>query len=160
VKSWINAGKTGLIYRLVMANMDKEISLFSAVCAECGAQFEVPCLGDMSYGENLFCSENGKIYAYANAFNANSRLIEVLLPEPINSELFQSALAELADKVLGQSLTSKRHCPNCRSTKVSVFTGKKTGVTWVKPVTYERLLALGKHELVELVSNFSSHGSP
>jgi len=46
-----------------MAKMDKEISLFSAGCAECGTQFEVPCLGDMSYGEYLFCSENGKTYA-------------------------------------------------------------------------------------------------
>ena len=138
-----------------MADMEKEVATFTAKCSECGAEFDVPCLSDMSsYGEYLFCSENGKVYAYANAFDASARLIEVLLPEPFDSELFQRALAELADSILGQKLTYKRHCPNCTSTDVVVYSSKKSGTTWIKPVTYNGLLALKKSELVELVSKF------
>ena len=137
--------------------MDKEIATFKAKCSECGEEFDHPSLGDMAYGEFIFCAENGKIYAYCSSFEATARLIEVLLPENYDAELFQSALAGLADPIFGQHLTNKIHCPKCCSVNLEYWHGEKTGSMWVKPATYDRLLSLNRNEIIAKVKMFAEN---
>lgn len=137
--------------------MDKEISTFEAKCADCQKVFDHPSLGDMAYGEFIFCSENGKVYAYCNAFEAAPKLIEVLLPENLVGELFQPALSALADPIFGQQLTNSIHCPNCGSVNLEYWHGDKTGTMMVKTVTYNHLLSLDRNELKEQVIQFAAN---
>ena len=50
--------------------MTKSISTFMAKCGSCGAEFEHPSLGDFSYGEIIFYTEDGKNQVNANAFDS------------------------------------------------------------------------------------------
>lgn len=51
-------------------------------------EFEHPSFGDMSYGLFLFCSEEGRDYAYCDAFDASSKLIRALLPEDADAGMY------------------------------------------------------------------------
>jgi len=133
---------------------DIEIATFEAKCASCGEKFDHPSFGDFAYGEFLFCSENGRIYAYGDGFNACAKLIEVLLPENCGADMYQTALAELADPIFGQRFTCRIHCPKCQSIKLEYWHGKKTGSMWVKPITYKNLLSLGRNKLIQKISEF------
>lgn len=132
------------------------ISTFEAKCSSCGNVFSEPLLPEMSYGEFIFCSENGGIYAHVNAFEPSVRLIEVLLPENFSPDLFRFVLAFLADKVFGKALTPDRHCPKCSSSDFEYFGGQKTGKITFKRVTYQDLLALSREEIIEKVKETAS----
>ena len=135
---------------------DIEIVTLEAKCGSCGEIFDYPTLSDFAYGEFIFCSENGRVHAYCEVSNPAAKLIQVLLPEDCGAELYQSALAELADPILGQNLRTEMRCPKCTSPKLEYWGGKKTGSMWVKPTTYKSLLSLPRNELVQKVSNFAS----
>jgi len=137
-----------------MQYMDKEISTYQSKCAECSEVFDHPSLGDMVYGKFIFCSENGKVFAYCNAFEVSAKLIDVLLLKNRDAELFQSALAGLADPIFGQQLTNKLHCPKCHSTNLEYWHGEKSGSMSVTPATYNCLLSLSRDELKLKVSQF------
>jgi DNA-directed RNA polymerase subunit RPC12/RpoP len=134
---------------------DIEIVTLEAKCGSCGKIFDYPTLSDFAYGQFIFCGENGRVHAYCEVFNPATKLLEVLLPENCGAELYQSALAELADPILGQKLKTKMRCPNCTSLKLEYWGGKKTGSMWVKPTTYNNLLSLSRNELIQKVSNFA-----
>jgi len=136
---------------------EKEIATFEAKCGNCNEVFDYPSFGDhLGYGNFLLCSENGRFQVYTDAFNANSKLIEVLLPEKVDAGVFQAALAEFADPVFGQKLFQNIRCPTCQSQKMENFGNKKTGSMWIKPATYKNLLALKRNELIEKVSKFAA----
>ncbi len=139
---------------------DKEITTFEAECAACGEVFDHPLLGDMAYGEFVFCSTDGLSYAYCSAFKTSARLIGVLLPVDQSPEILQAALAALADPMFGHQLTNQIICPKCHSSSLKSWGGRETGSMWVKPVSYSRLLELDRTGLRERVADFVEKWNP
>lgn len=137
-----------------MQDHGKKLPTFKAKCADCGEIFDHPSLSDMAYGEFLFCSENGKEYAYSSAFEPCAKLIEVLLPDSCDADLFQAALAKLSDPILGQQLTTQIHCPKCCSINLEYWHGEQTGSIWVQGTTYNRLLSLNREDIIACVREF------
>jgi len=138
-----------------MQDLGKKIPTFRAKCANCGELFDHPSLSDMAYGEFVFCSENGKIYAYSSAFEPSAKLIEVLLPDNCGADLFQAALAGLSDPILGQQLTTKIHCPKCCSINLEFWHGEQSGSIWVQGTNYNQLLSLNRKDIIARVREFA-----
>ena len=145
---------TGMARCALKAPEAKEFATFQAKCAECSKVFDHPCLSDYAYGEFIFCGEDGKTFAYCNSFDPTSRLIDALLPDEFTDEMLQAALANLADRIGIQKLTNKIYCPGCHATNLEYFHGTKTGVMWVKQVTYHDLLSLNRENLKAKISQF------
>jgi len=134
---------------------EKNVSVFKARCGSCFHDFEMPQLSAMqSYGEYIFSSEDGKVYAYAHAFSASSKLIQVILPKDIGAENFQVALAGLADRILGRSMTNRKHCPSCHSTSTSAL-DTKVGEWSIPEVQYSGLISMDRDDVIEHVLNFA-----
>jgi len=140
--------------------MENEIATFESTCSHCGKVYPTPQLPDMSYGEFIFCSSDGSVYAHCDALSASAKLIEVLLPADSSADLFQSALAQLADPILGRTLTPEVHCPHCGSAERESWGGKKIGAMWVKPTTYDGLIALKRDELIRKVNELVENRNP
>src|SRR5438067_778091 len=135
---------------------DIEIVALEAKCGSCGKLFDYPTLSDFAYGEFIFCGENGRVHAYCAISNPATKLLQVLLPEKCSAEMYQSALAEFADPILGQKLKTEMRCPKCISVKLEIWGGKKSGIMWVKPTTYNSILYLSREELIQKISNIAS----
>jgi Zn finger protein HypA/HybF involved in hydrogenase expression len=132
--------------------MDKlKITSFEVICASCNHVFASPILSDFSYGQYIFCSEDGMHYAHANAFEASAKLIYVLLPEDCGAELFWFALASLADKIHGKKLYVDTRCPRCGSANVKRNLGKEIDQISVSKVTYGDFVALPREDIIKQV---------
>jgi hypothetical protein len=134
--------------------MEIEVATFESKCGQCGKTYPTPQLADMAYGEFIFCSADGRVYAHCDAFSASAKLIEVLLPENYSPELFRRALAELADPILGRRLTPNVHCYHCGSIERESWGGKKIGMMWVKATTYDDLIRMERNDLIERIAEF------
>lgn len=138
-----------------MKQDDIEVDTLEARCGHCGEKFDHPDFGELAYGSFIFCGENGRVHAYCHTTDAVARLVEVLLPENCGAEIYQSALAELADPMLGQKLQTAIRCPKCASSNLDYWGGKKTGSMWVKPAGYSNLLSLTRRDIIKRISDFA-----
>lgn len=125
----------------------KEIATFAAECANCGQHFSHPYLGELSYGEAILCTADGKHFAMVSAFEPFAQRVAPL----VKTGTIWSVLASLADPIAGQPLKSSVQCPHCGSGKLKSWGGNKTGSTQVSPASFTVASALHGSELVRRV---------
>jgi DNA-directed RNA polymerase subunit RPC12/RpoP len=117
--------------------LELEVASFEAHCETCGHAFSHPSFGPFSYGLFLFCTEDGKRYVYFNAIGAIGEQLTAKF-----GSLNDGTLAQLADSVDGQKLTSGIHCPKCGSCKLVYWEGKSTGTVRLGSATYRAALSV------------------
>ena len=134
--------------------MSRDIPTFEAKCASCRQTFEHPGLGS-AYGETVFCSTDGKHYAWASAFSALAQKIRAL-PQGHAANAFWQAVAHLADPILGQELVAAICCSHCASTNLEFWEGVRVGVMSVPEASFLGASALSAEELQCCISKLSS----
>ena len=134
---------------------DIEISTFEAKCQDCQKTFDHPSFGDHAYGKFIFCSEDGRYYVYFNDLVV-SKIFQVLLPENCGADIYQSALAEFSNPIFGKKLKAKVQCPNCSSSNLAYWHGKKTGSIWIKPANYSDIFSLKRSDLIQKFTDYAN----
>ncbi|MCC6271775.1 MAG: hypothetical protein IT190_10895 [Microbacteriaceae bacterium] len=129
----------------------RAIATFEAKCGDCGHCFPHPSLGDLSYGEKLFCTLDGSSYAYASAFTAFGQRVSAL-KKPEAAGEYWAILASLADPISGRPLSHRIHCPQCSSGNLASWDGRKLGVVQVPDATFVSATNLSSEELSRRVT--------
>ena len=127
-----------------------------AKCGSCGAEFEHPSIGDFSYGEIIFYTEDGKNQAYANAFDSFPQKIKDIL-DTLGLNAFWDTLATISDPVCGQQLVSSIRCSSCSSQIIEYWEGERVGEKIIPDVSYEFSSQLNKVQLLALVKSIKKN---
>ena len=129
--------------------MPHKAGFYSVGCTNCRRQFELPSLGDMTYGDVLLHGERGTVHRYVCVLDHPVwRVIETVLGPraPEGSVQWWRALAALADPVEGQHLQVDAVCPYCQADSTHFRTPKAAPrtprVAEVEDATFNVFLAL------------------
>jgi hypothetical protein len=121
-------------------------------CTNCRQVFELPSLGDMTYGEILLHGERGTVHRYVSVLDHPAwSVIENVLPPPEGASMrWWQVLAALADSVEGQRLKVEPVCPHCQADgthfRTPKWASKTPRVGEVDEATFTTFLALPPEE--------------
>jgi hypothetical protein len=122
-------------------------------CTNCKRTFELPSLGESTYGELLVHGERGIAHRYVCLFDHPVwDAIETFFRarEPIGSQSWFDVLASLADPVDGEHLQYYVVCPHCQADASHFRTPKVASKTprigEVEDAAFDAFLALSEHE--------------
>ena len=126
----------------------REITTVAAKCASCGQSFSHPSLSELSYGEVILSTVDGRHFVTADAFSEFSQRVAALS----DKGSFWPTLASLADLVSGQPLTASIRCPHCGAGEIEYWGGDKTGAMLVPEATFDSSAALSRDSLVARIA--------
>ena len=121
-------------------------------CTNCRQVFELPSLGDMTYGETLLHGDRGGVHRYVCVLdNPAWSVIEAVLPPPVGSSMrWWQELAALADPVAGEHLKVEAVCPHCQADsshfRAPKWASKTPRIGEVEDATFDAFLALSPAE--------------
>jgi hypothetical protein len=126
----------------------KVVAFFESKCGACNRTFEWPLLPDMSYGELILHGGHRTIHVHVE-------LIENSAYEYIRQsfrlkdvDILQELLANAADRIDNQSLTTVGICPYCGSQKLNIWSDKRLRLSEIHEATFEVFLSYSPTERV------------
>lgn len=126
-----------------------KIPFFKAFCWRCFRNVHVPLVSDFSYGELLFQTQNGKLFAHVSLID--NPFFEAILTEIEQSGETKSdpqeVLARLADPIENQSLQAGPYrCPRCNRRLLSVNDNRHDSFGFVPEATWAAFNRLSVQE--------------
>ncbi len=132
---------------------------YTLECVKCRNVFELPSLGDMTYGEALLHSERGDLHRYvcvleSPVWSAIDAVLRSRAPE--GSDEWWRVLAALADAVDGQHFRIDPVCPHCQADGTHFrrpgWASKTPRIGEVKDAPFSAFLALPEDERAKRVA--------
>ncbi len=129
---------------------------YSARCLLCLKKFSVPKLSDFSFGEYLYHTKDGKIYANFSAFDELdiSSFVEEKIDQNTVGRLVNEIQKNLKQKVIGKIAdrpqqeidfeTGNYICPRCGSKLVKVNENKRLKAERLPKLSFEEFKKLDK----------------
>jgi hypothetical protein len=128
-----------------------KISTFEAKCSDCKEIFAHPSLGDMSYGQVIFYSTDGKNQVLVSAFSEFATKLKPLVSSN-KAGAFWKALALFADPIQGQPFSLGVRCSQCGSSNIEYWEGVKLGAIELADVSFSKALTLTEAEIGERIA--------
>jgi hypothetical protein len=134
--------------------MERTLSTYEAKCRACGSTFAHPSLGDLTYGEMLFCSQNGRSYVAANGLSSFAQRVRHVLGDS-QSKDFWRILAALTIQADGVPYTIEIRCPVCCAAELEYWDGDELGMVAVPDATFPDELLINEQALSTKISALS-----